>query len=410
MRCGIEKISFYPGSTRIDFEEVVKHRPKGHEKIAEDLMVSQRSVIPLWEDPVTMSVNSALPLLTEEDKGKIDLVISATESGVDQEKSISTWMHRFLDLPSHCRTFEIKSACYCATAAIKMAAGYLNLPGNKDKKVLIVAADQSTLGLGGDHEYVLGCGAVAMLISNEPKFLELEHDKYGIYTSEVADIFRPLPWVEAGNAETSLFSYLESLGECFEDYQQRVGDFDLNDYFKHYAFHVPFPGISFRAHHYLFRNYSSIERQDAQEYFEKRTEPSLYMAKHVGGIYSAAVYLALMSLVHKSNDIKPKDRVGIFSYGSGSCAEFYSGLFGEDPRSAIVGNLDTDLERRYVLNIKEYETIEQNRSQSMREKNVEIDHAFLGDDFFNKVYADRKMLVLDNIKDYYRNYKWGSDV
>ena len=357
-----------------------------------------------------MAVNATVPLLTESDKEKIDLVIVATESGVDHEKPISSWIHRYLRLPAHCRNFEIKCACYAGTAALRMAVGHLMSQSDKSKKALVVTTDQSTQGLGGAHEYVLGCGAVAMLVSGKPDFLQFEPDQYGIYSQEVSDIFRPLPWMETGDAETSLFSYLESLGESYEDYVRRAGPVRLENDFDYFVYHVPFPGLSYRAHHFLFKNYSNVGRQTAQEYFDAKTSDSLRMSGRVGGVYTGGVYLALLSLVATHKNIAAGERVGVFSYGSGSCAEFFSALVGDNAKKAVV-NADplAELDERLAVGIEQYEFLEKRRFEAMQSKNVEIDHHLLGSDFFHTRYVKRNRLVLRKIQDYYRHYTWGEE-
>lgn len=58
------------------------------------------------EDAVTLAVNSAKDMLNDQDRSDIGLFIIATESGLDQEKAISTWAHRYLGLPATCRVLN----------------------------------------------------------------------------------------------------------------------------------------------------------------------------------------------------------------------------------------------------------------------------------------------------------------
>ena len=91
-------------------------------------------MIPAWEDAVTMAVNAVAQLqLTDQDKRGINLLVVGTETDVDHEKFISSWAHSFYKLPSHCRSFELKSACYTGTAAPRMAILSLNGP-RKDRQ------------------------------------------------------------------------------------------------------------------------------------------------------------------------------------------------------------------------------------------------------------------------------------
>lgn len=67
---GIEKISVYPCTMAIDMGKLVEARRENPDEICGRMMISERSVNPPWEDPVTMAVNGAKEMLTEEDKKK----------------------------------------------------------------------------------------------------------------------------------------------------------------------------------------------------------------------------------------------------------------------------------------------------------------------------------------------------
>ncbi len=60
-------------------------------------------------------------ILTDEDKEAIDMVILATESGIDQSKAAAVFVHGLLDIQPFARSFEMKEACYAATAALDYA-------------------------------------------------------------------------------------------------------------------------------------------------------------------------------------------------------------------------------------------------------------------------------------------------
>lgn len=102
---GIEKISIYPSSLALKLSELAQARGGDNKYIQESLMVIKRSLVPQWEDAVTLAVNSAKDMLNDQDRSDIGLFIIATESGLDQEKAISTWAHRYLGLPATCRVF-----------------------------------------------------------------------------------------------------------------------------------------------------------------------------------------------------------------------------------------------------------------------------------------------------------------
>lgn len=398
MPVGIENISVYPGHFSLDLSELAQHRGADPEHLKNVLMVTERSLNPTWEDPVTMAVNAALPLLKSIDRTDIELLIVCTESGLDLEKPLSSWVHRYLGLASHCRHFELKCACYSGTAALKMAAAWIaSNTGNPQGKALVITSDQSLISLHKPWEYVNGAGAVAMIVSKSPDFLALEPTHYGLYTHEVSDVIRPLPWVETGNSDDSLFSYMEGLSYAYEDYENRVGNVDFNTYFDYNLYHVPFSGIAFRAHKQLMKTAGHTNNSTIGESFHHKTKPSLAYPTRVGGIYGGGLYLALTSLIAKTPGLTTDQRIGLFSYGSGSCAEFYSAKIGPKAHQ-IVNTLDLDnrLDQRQSLTIDAYESTENERVNMTQSADFTPDTS--------TVPSDYRGLIYTGSKGYYRHY------
>ena len=211
---GIEKIGFYPCTLSLDIGDLCRARGLDADNFCRRLYCNERSVVGPFEDVVTLAVNAADPLLTPPDREAIGLVIVATESGVDQEKPVSSWVHRFLGLRSDCRNFEVKHACYGGTAAMQMAVAWLAAAPEPKRKALVISADHALIGLRGVQEPVLGAGAAAVLLSTEPALLAYDAGWSGVYAHEVADIFRPAPGIETGDADESLTSYLDATEEA----------------------------------------------------------------------------------------------------------------------------------------------------------------------------------------------------
>ena len=124
-RVGIEKIRAYPGSLVLDVQKLAAARGQSSVELHDTMMIDERSLNPVWEDPITMAVNAAKPMLSDADRQAIELLIVGTESAPDQEKAASTWIHRYLGLKPSCRNFEIKHACYSGTAAMQMALAWI---------------------------------------------------------------------------------------------------------------------------------------------------------------------------------------------------------------------------------------------------------------------------------------------
>lgn len=406
-KVGIEKITAYPCSLTLDMRMLAEARNVDPAHPLEELMVTSRSVNPVWEDPVTMAVNAALDLLDEEDRSAIELVIVGTESSPDFGKPISTYVQRYAGISANCRNFETKHACYGGTSGLMMAAHWVAAGTSPGKKALVITTDQSRAHLGKPWEFVLGAGAVAMLVSDQPEVLELELEYNGYWTHEIFDTYRPTSTTEVGHADTSLFGYLEGVEGSFAHFRQKAGDFDFRTEFKKHIYHVPFGGMTFRAHRALLRETSTekVKASEARVDWERKNKPSLLYNSRFGGTYTSATFVALMGLIDACDDLVAGDRITIHSYGSGSCAEFYSARIGPRARE-VVGKmgLGRKLDMRRNLSLEEYEQIERRRMELV--DNPDYDNHFAHPSgLYDELYEGQGRLVLDGVKNWERKYR-----
>lgn len=406
---GIEKIHVYPTSSYLDLKDLANVRGYDVNHLHNELMCYERSINPPWEDAVTMGVNAAKPMLNDDDINSIGLFVVGTETGLDQEKSLSSWMHRYLKLPSNCRHFEVKSACYSGTACMRIATSWL-LSGmaKPGQKALVVTTDQSLCSIAKPWEYINGAAAVAMLVSTSPGLIQFEPNQFGIYSQEVSDVIRPLPWLETGNSDDSLFSYMESLAGSYDDFSANNSNLNFGSYFDYNIYHAPFSGITFRAHKRLMQLNQKCSKVEIQQDFNKKTKPSIEYNKRIGSSYGSSIFISILSLIQHANSIDIGNRIGIFSYGSGACAEFYSCLVGSDAFNiAQKAQLNQALDARFKLSVDEYELIEQTRLEMLRSsnQNIQIDFNMINK-FYKDKYQNKKLLVLKAIEDYYRHYEF----
>ena len=241
MHAGIELLNIYCGSAAVDVSELAKLRNLDNERF-EKLLMEEKSVVMPWEDAVSNGINAAKPLIdkmTQEERDSIDMVITCTESGVDFGKSISTYIHHYLELSRNCRLFEIKNACYSGTAGFHMAVNFVLSQVAPGKKVLVVCTDIMRISSTEGYENFsfaepsTGSGAVAMIVSDNPTLFRVDTGASGYYGYEVMDTCRPAPDLEAGNADLSLLSYLDCCENTFLEYQKRVEHVDYESTFKY---------------------------------------------------------------------------------------------------------------------------------------------------------------------------------
>lgn len=412
MGVGIEAIHAYGGQTTFDVRALFEARALNLDRF-ENLAMKKKAVGLPCEDPVTHAVNAAKPILMQLDEAerkRVELVISASESGIDFGKSIAAYAHHYLDLGRNCRLFEVKQACYAGTAALQMAASFVSSGASPDAKALVIATDVAAEQHQEDNyaEPSMGTGAVAILVSDRPSIFELDMGANGFCSYEVMDTCRPVVGRELGDADLSLMSYIDCLGGAFENYAERVEGADYVSTFDYLAFHTPFAGLVRGAHRKMMRKLKRASPDEIEEDFARRVAPSLKYCVEVGNVYSATVWLALCGVIAQAKAGK-RHRVGMFSYGSGCSSEFFSGVVQSDAgeRFAKLG-LDAALSRRYELSFSEYERLlELNSEWGFGVRDKQVDLASFGA-IYERQLRGKGLLMLQRVSNYHREYAFSS--
>lgn len=414
---GIEAMNVFGGTAYVDVLELAHHRGLELDRF-KNLMMHQKAVALPYEDPITYAVNAAKPIvdaLSKEERDQIELIITCSESGIDFAKSMSTYLLEYLELSRNCRMFEIKQACYAGTAGFQMAVNFILSQVSPGAKALVVATDISRYifvgeGAIGDEDWSYaepsaGAGAVAILVSEKPVIYQVDVGANGYYGYEVMDTCRPVADNEAGNAELSLLSYLDCYEQAYLAYQKRVEGVDYRDTFKYLAFHTPFGGMVKGAHRTLMRKLAKAKNDEIEADFNRRVMPGMAYCQRIGNAMGATVFISLAGIID-SADLTSSQRVGCFSYGSGCCSEFYSGVINENGQKALRRlNISGRLERRHKLSMMEYDALlRSNNSVKFGTRNAELNHP---QELCDTGDCDKyPQLVLHKISNFHREYVW----
>ena len=406
VKVGIDHLNIYGSTLSVDFSEIKLARGFSDKEFNKIRFV-RRSVVPTYEDPITLAVNAAKPILDEVGADQFALLVVATETGVDYGKPLSSYIHRYLNLNANCRNFEIKHACYAGTAGLRTAVSFLRgdsiLPG---KKVLLIMTD-----IGRQHfhelgELSVGAGAVALSISLDPKLLELEIHS-GSAAHEVYDTARPTSSFEWIDPVLSLCSYLDLLEIAWEDYRRAAGPIAYEEYFTHAIYHTPLISLIEKAHQFLIEtDCEEVAKDDIASSFERMVKPSLRYNQELANIYSGSLYVALAGLLESTPDLKPGSRIACFSYGSGACAEFFSGLVCREARAILASQCISErLAARRSVSLREYESAVRGVEEGFEQANFEPNWEF-PTSHYEQAYRGKGLLVLDKVSNHYRTYKW----
>ncbi len=417
MAVGIERMNFYVGQGYVNVRTLFEKRGLPMERFA-NLMMDKKAYHFPWEDAVTHAVNAARPIidkLSDAERNSIEMLITATESGVDFGKSLATYVHKYLNLPTTCRLFEVKQACYGGTASLQTAINFVASGASPGAKALVISTDLSNgaemsfeatgNSTGNLAEPSLGTGAVAMLISDKPHIFEIDLGRNGYHSYEVWDVGRPAVGVEVGDNDLSLIAYMTCAEGAYNHYASRVNGTDFGTSFDYLAFHTPFAGLVKSVHRKLMRS-KKLKAPEVDADFEQRVVPSLKYSTQVGNLFSASVYLALSGVAFSAPTGR-SSRVGVFSYGSGCASEFFSGVLPADAAARFAEmELDKLMSERTELPWEVYEQMLRVnatwRFGTQSKRFNENDFT----DYYQRFFENRHRLVLRGINDYRREYDW----
>ena len=350
MNIGIDKIGFYVPKDYIDIVELAKARDVDPNKFTIGIGQDKQAVPQPYQDAVTMAASSADSILTADDKKTLGLLIVGTESSIDESKSTAAFLMDLLDLPEDIRSFEIKQACYGATAGLQAAYDFVSL--NPDKKALVIASDIARYGIKTPGEVTQGAGSVAMIISQDPRVLKLDH-KSVYMTRNVGDFWRPTFSKTAfARGKFSNEVYVDFFKTLWDKYQAKY-DVTADD-FSTMLFHIPYTKMGTKALRTLEGSVSDEKYAELTAHYQE----SIKFSRAVGNLYTGSLYLGLLSYL--VNGAQANENLLLFSYGSGAVGELYSGQIQPGFEQVIDKKaLQEILNDRQKMSIADYEKIYQ---------------------------------------------------
>lgn len=352
MNVGIDRLSFYTPSYFLDLHKLAAVRGVDKDKYVLGLGQERMAVPPPDEDVVTMAASAALPIVEAGGAGDLDLLIFATETGVDQSKAAALFVHGLLELPSSCRAIEMKEACYAATAALQLACAWV--AAHPERSALILGADIARYDLRSPGEPTQGAGAIAMRIAANPRILAIDPE-HGVHAEDVMDFWRPNYREEAlVDGQYSTRVYLASLVSAWERYRAASGR--GLDAFRRQCYHLPFTRMAEKAQMRLHR--SAGLPAPTPEDLQRILGGSLGYNRNTGNTYAASLYEGLACLLDTCDEDLGGSRVGLYSYGSGCMAEFFSGVVQPGYREALFTERHRAMfDARIELDYQQYEDI-----------------------------------------------------
>ncbi|MAX81839.1 MAG: hydroxymethylglutaryl-CoA synthase [Crocinitomicaceae bacterium] len=194
---GIDAIHFSVPKLTLAIEELAKHRNIEYAKLNKGLGLTEMAVCDIDEDAATLAAEAVYQLITTfnvspEEVGRLYM---GTESAVDSAKPTATYTLEMLqeklgketDL-SHMDVVDMTFACIGGIDAFQNAMDWVR--AQPSRKAIVVAADNAKYELGSSGEYTQGAGAVAVLITSNPRLVAFDGE-FGVSTQSAGDFFKP---------------------------------------------------------------------------------------------------------------------------------------------------------------------------------------------------------------------------
>src|SRR5699024_4898482 len=147
---------------------------------------------------------------------------------------------------------------------IQLAMGHIAL--NPDKKVLVLGSDIARYGLNTGGEPTQGAGAVALVISANPRILKLESDSVSL-TKDIMDFWRPIYSDTAMvDGKFSNQMYVEFFLHVWDKYAEKTGR--GTEDFEAICFHLPYTKMGRKALKALQEEVGEKALKNIQENYE----------------------------------------------------------------------------------------------------------------------------------------------
>lgn len=415
MKTGIDAITFDVAKIHLPIKTLAIARNIEPEKLEKGLGLIKMTLPDTHQDTVVFGANALTKLIQDNniDLNEIARIYVGTESAIDNSKPISSFLISLMEqkfgenILSECDVVDFTFACIGGVDALQNCIDFVTL--NPTKKAIVVTTDFAKYDLNSTGEYTQGAGAVAMLITSNPRIIAFKNH-WATSTKGVFDFFKPYRTISkqqiTGNTSNEAwFENLESEVEIHKDqpvfdgqysnqcYMDRTRDAYFSfkkiknttktvyETWESIVMHLPyaFQGRRMLSEIYALDASNKIisGEENATEYQNKlkevsksetyrdfvsqKLQPAEIASSLIGNLYTGSIFMGLLStLAHfHDNKIEVSDKkFGFLAYGSGSKSKVFEGTIQSEWKSAIANvNLFETLEKSIEIDFETYEKL-----------------------------------------------------
>lgn len=411
MKFGIEAASYYVPSLYLEIQDLAEQRSIEAAKLEKGLGLHKMAFPDVHEDAATFAAEALLRLINDYNVNpkEISRIYLGTESALDAAKPTATYAMQMVEsvlepqygarVFKNCDVVDLTFACVGAVDAFQNCLDYVR--ANPDKKAVVIASDYAKYELASSGEYTQGGGAVAVLVSANPKLMEVD-SVFGVATESVFDFFKPRRTASKSDLATAsemmpdtieIFTdepvfdgqysnqcYQDRIREAYQHYVEQTGKEKPYENWRYLIFHLPyaFHGKRVFTEIYSLENkvpYSTPEEQKAVaksenylQFIKDKIEPSQRASSEIGNMYTASIFMALLSALQVSYDAGEDlngQEIGFFGYGSGSKSKVFVGKVNPEWKEVVAKwNLFSSLKNRTKITFETYEQLHRKQLRS----------------------------------------------
>ncbi len=401
---GVDAASFYVPSLYLEIKDLAEQRGIEAAKLEKGLGLHKMALPDVHEDSATFAAEALLKLIQDYNLNpkEISRVYLGTESALDAAKPTATYAVQMVEEYltedfgersfKNCDVVDMTFACVGAVDALHNSLDFVR--ANPLKKAIVIASDYAKYELASSGEYTQGGGAVALLVSANPRLLEIDNN-WGVATESVFDFFKPRRHFSKSDlthapenfpdkievftdepvfdGQYSNQCYQDRIREAYEHYKDQTFTVRPYENWRYLIFHLPyaFHGKRVFTEIYSLENkldFSDPEKQkaiakseDYISFINDKIERSQRASSEIGNMYTASIFMALLSALQISfneNEDLTEQEIGFLAYGSGSKAKVFVGKMAPEWKSVVTKwNLFEELNKRHQINFETYEKL-----------------------------------------------------
>ena len=392
MKTGIDAIAFDVAKIHVSVNALAKARNIDPEKLEKGLGLLKMTLPDLHQDTVVFGANALTKLIEQNQINlkEINRIYIGTESALDSSKPIASFILGLMEQKygdgtlEHCDVVDFTFACIAGVDAMQNCIDFVKL--NPTKKAVVITTDFAKYDLDSSGEYTQGAGALAMLISVNPRIIAFENH-WATSTKNVFDFFKPLrtiaketitgnqnnnPWFKNLEAEIQIHKdqpvfdgqysnlcYMERTKNAYFELK-KLKNFQSTLYndWSNIIMHLPYAFQGRRMLTEIFcldaeknilsgtetpQQYQDILKETSKSvayktFVEQKLLPAEAASSLIGNLYTGSIYMGLLSALsylHKQKATIDNHKFGFMAYGSGSKSKVFEGVIQPNWENAI---------------------------------------------------------------------------